>query len=33
MKTVGEKMLRDMLDEDEEERPLQMKGALLTYKA
>lgn len=33
MKTVGEKMLRDMSDEDEEEWPLQMEGALLTYKA
>lgn len=33
MKTVGEKLLRDMLDEDEEEGPLQMEDALLAYKA
>jgi len=32
MKTVGGKLLRDTSEEDEE-GPLQMEGALLTYKA
>lgn len=32
IQTVGEKLLRDVSAEDEEEGPLPMQGALLTYK-